>query len=292
MEIIGTAVIGRSSTANVALVDDPFVSKRHARIEWDSSQWLIQDLGSANGTSVRGRRLEGRMPLRDGDVVTAGRTEIMVRFAVVALAKNPSSSQVGNGQKGTRFKAMPLPKPSVNSCPECVGRQVCEECSGQGTVNLPNREPWRCPKCAGSGRCPNCATHVDTIVTIVELIRDGEVLQAEAATQRALMATGSEEASIRSDSSLMGMAGAGVLGLALLGPIGLAIGMGVGRLLADEEAKDSAPAAVAWKRADLFFLLAALYQRQGRPEEARRALVQAATFKEDHAPTLAALKEI
>ena len=54
--------------------DDPEakVSRRHARIVRRSGQYLIEDLGSTNGTFInRGRRLlpGDRQPLRDGDEI-------------------------------------------------------------------------------------------------------------------------------------------------------------------------------------------------------------------------------
>ncbi len=66
--------------------DDPEakVSRRHARIMRRNSQYLIEDLGSTNGTFInRGRRLlpGDRQPLRDGDEIIVGKT--FLRFHVV-----------------------------------------------------------------------------------------------------------------------------------------------------------------------------------------------------------------
>jgi len=60
----------------------------------------------------------------------------------------------------------------------------------------------------------------------------------------------------------------------------------------DTYARESASEKVAWKRADLLFLLAAIYLRQGREEEARRTLVQVATIYPNHAPTRAILENL
>ncbi len=66
--------------------DDPEakVSRRHARIMRRKEQYLIEDLGSTNGTFInRGRRLlpGDRQPLRDGDEIIVGKT--FLRFHVV-----------------------------------------------------------------------------------------------------------------------------------------------------------------------------------------------------------------
>lgn len=66
--------------------DDPEakVSRRHARISLSDGQYLIEDLGSTNGTFVnRGRRLApgNRYPIKDGDEIIVGKT--FLRFRVL-----------------------------------------------------------------------------------------------------------------------------------------------------------------------------------------------------------------
>ena len=66
--------------------DDPEakVSRRHARISLNDGQYLIEDLGSTNGTFVnRGRRLApgNRYPIKDGDEIIVGKT--FLRFRVL-----------------------------------------------------------------------------------------------------------------------------------------------------------------------------------------------------------------
>jgi pSer/pThr/pTyr-binding forkhead associated (FHA) protein len=59
--------------------DDPEakVSRRHARIQFLNNQYLIEDLGSTNGTFVnRGPRLApgAKQQLRNGDEIIVGKT--------------------------------------------------------------------------------------------------------------------------------------------------------------------------------------------------------------------------
>jgi pSer/pThr/pTyr-binding forkhead associated (FHA) protein len=66
--------------------DDPEakVSRRHARISVRDGNYLIEDLGSTNGTFVnRGRRLApgDRSPLKDGDEIIVGKTFLRFRVA-------------------------------------------------------------------------------------------------------------------------------------------------------------------------------------------------------------------
>jgi sigma-B regulation protein RsbU (phosphoserine phosphatase) len=70
-------VIGRSPDCDVVL-RNATVSRRHAEIRNEGERWVVEDLGSKNGTGVNGRPLAGPTPLHDGDVVTFGR--IGLRF--------------------------------------------------------------------------------------------------------------------------------------------------------------------------------------------------------------------
>jgi hypothetical protein len=63
-------VIGRDSDCDVALSDDS-VSRRHARLVSRDGAWIIQDLGSTNGTLLNGEPV-GRCELRPGDRLQLG----------------------------------------------------------------------------------------------------------------------------------------------------------------------------------------------------------------------------
>jgi pSer/pThr/pTyr-binding forkhead associated (FHA) protein len=73
----GGFVIGRAAGCEVRL-DDPLVSRRHARVVSAEVGTAIEDLGSANGIYVNGRRREGITPLHPGDVIQLGGTVWMV----------------------------------------------------------------------------------------------------------------------------------------------------------------------------------------------------------------------
>jgi S-DNA-T family DNA segregation ATPase FtsK/SpoIIIE len=75
----GNSVIGRAVGVDV-LLNDPLVSKRHARVEVDQTVELV-DLNSANGLIVDGGLVQ-RVRVAPGQVVTIGDSE--VSFTVVA----------------------------------------------------------------------------------------------------------------------------------------------------------------------------------------------------------------
>ncbi|MET9326827.1 ATP-binding cassette domain-containing protein [Tsukamurella sp. NPDC003166] len=73
----GQMTIGRTPDNDIAL-GDMLVSRRHARLLTGPQGLVIEDLGSANGTQVNGRRIAGPTALRDGDLVTIGNSDLIV----------------------------------------------------------------------------------------------------------------------------------------------------------------------------------------------------------------------
>lgn len=70
--------VGRSLQADVVLADDPTVSRVHVRLERIGGCWTLVDDGlSRNGTWVGGRRVVGRVPLRDRDSIRLGATSLV-----------------------------------------------------------------------------------------------------------------------------------------------------------------------------------------------------------------------
>ena len=54
-------------------VDEPLVSRRHARLERRGEAWVVVDLGSTNFTRVNGERVHRERELVHGDELTLGR---------------------------------------------------------------------------------------------------------------------------------------------------------------------------------------------------------------------------
>ena len=72
--------IGRHPSCEVALPDDPEVSRVHAELECMHGEWTLVDDGrSRNGSFVNGERVHGRRRLRDGDTLGIGRTLVVFR---------------------------------------------------------------------------------------------------------------------------------------------------------------------------------------------------------------------
>jgi hypothetical protein len=67
--------LGRSRECDVVL-DDPNVSRKHAEIRPRGGAWVVTDLGSTNGVSVNGRRINGPEVVKAGDEIELGTSKI------------------------------------------------------------------------------------------------------------------------------------------------------------------------------------------------------------------------
>jgi diguanylate cyclase (GGDEF)-like protein len=70
--------LGRHASSDIVF-DDDGVSRRHARLVRDAEGYVLEDLGSANGTFVQGAKIE-RHRLQDGQVFQLG-PNVMFRYA-------------------------------------------------------------------------------------------------------------------------------------------------------------------------------------------------------------------
>jgi DNA-binding winged helix-turn-helix (wHTH) protein len=75
----GTHDIGRDPACAV-WIEASGVSRRHARIHIDSGGTAtVEDLGSTNGTFLKGVRVDGAAPLSDGDAIQIGAADAVFR---------------------------------------------------------------------------------------------------------------------------------------------------------------------------------------------------------------------
>jgi DNA-binding winged helix-turn-helix (wHTH) protein len=74
----GENVIGRDESATL-WIDDSLVSRRHARIVIDEKGATLEDLGSKNGTLLKGKRIHAPAKLADQDLITVGPASMVFR---------------------------------------------------------------------------------------------------------------------------------------------------------------------------------------------------------------------
>jgi DNA-binding winged helix-turn-helix (wHTH) protein len=92
----GENVIGRAPEA-VVWIDHSSVSRRHARVVIAANGPMLEDLGSKNGTRVRGKRISGRIPIADGDTIEIGPASLLFKVFNQTDSTASASSVSGSG---------------------------------------------------------------------------------------------------------------------------------------------------------------------------------------------------
>ena len=70
--------LGRSQDSTIVL-DDDYVSSRHARFFPRDGQWLVEDLGSTNGTYLDRTKVTSPTPVKIGVPIRIGKTVVELR---------------------------------------------------------------------------------------------------------------------------------------------------------------------------------------------------------------------
>jgi predicted component of type VI protein secretion system len=110
--------IGRDST-NEITINDAEVSRRHARLTFQGGKFVLEDLGSTNGTFVNGQRLAGPRVLKAGEVVSFGEQIVLVfeasTFDPAATIASPRATAVPSVSRP--ISAPPPPAEYAGSVP-------------------------------------------------------------------------------------------------------------------------------------------------------------------------------
>lgn len=69
-------ILGREETCDI-VIQDAEVSRRHCQISWEGNAYVIQDLGSTNGTFVNGSQITVPRVLTNGDTIGLGQTTLI-----------------------------------------------------------------------------------------------------------------------------------------------------------------------------------------------------------------------
>lgn len=90
--------IGRSEECDIALPDRQ-VSRFHARLSWQGEQFVVEDLGSKNGTRVNGQEVKTPVGLNDGDEI-----QIALRFKLAFVDAGATTPlTIADGEQGLRL---------------------------------------------------------------------------------------------------------------------------------------------------------------------------------------------
>jgi len=133
----GETVLGRSPDCHIT-IEDPLISRQHARIVVEHGTVTFHDLGSRNGSRINGRPVSGSQVLADQDRVRLGAQELVFfRMETSQFAPRSTGAMRLCGRCKTPFPEGPL------VCPHCghAVTAVREEETVPG-ISVPVRRAW------------------------------------------------------------------------------------------------------------------------------------------------------
>jgi predicted component of type VI protein secretion system len=122
----GDTLVGRSANCQVTL-DDPLVSREHARIRIQGASASVEDLGSRNGVQLAGQSIVGAAPLASGDRIRIG-TQDLVFLELPANAERPTRGATRQTGFMVHCAACARAYPAeLVACPTCGSKDRLEE---------------------------------------------------------------------------------------------------------------------------------------------------------------------
>jgi pSer/pThr/pTyr-binding forkhead associated (FHA) protein len=115
-----TTVIGRGDDCEVQLADER-ASRNHSRVVLDTSQmvpgttiplkrYMVEDLGSSNGTSLNGDTLQSSQQVEDGQVIGVGGTRLLFTLREFGSAEEALKeiTRIGQGSLADAASHWPM----------------------------------------------------------------------------------------------------------------------------------------------------------------------------------------
>ncbi len=133
----GVTYIGRSEECEVT-IEDPLVSRKHARILFEGDDVTLEDLESRNGVRVNGKQIKSSQTLVDGDRVRIGTQDFV--FCRVQQKVDRQSKTTGVLRLCSQCKA-PYAR-EVVSCPNCGAIEATDEETLSGAFGPASQYSW------------------------------------------------------------------------------------------------------------------------------------------------------
>lgn len=129
-------VIGRSPECHIT-IEDPLISRKHARVAIRGDEAYVADLGSRNGVRVNGRLIKDReQKLREGDRLRIGTQELVFS----AQRTEQRTARPTGYMRVCHACGTPFPE-GTPECPHCGALVVADEDTVSG-VMVDSRRSW------------------------------------------------------------------------------------------------------------------------------------------------------
>lgn len=164
----GDTLVGRSANCQVTL-DDPLVSREHARIRIQGTSAVVEDLGSRNGVQLGGQPIAGSAPLGNGDRIRIG-TQELVFLELPANAERPARGATRQTGFMCHCAACARAFPAeLVACPACGSGERVEEDTLTGNA----RRDWGLELAAEAVMRARAAGVVDDLERVLSHARLG-----------------------------------------------------------------------------------------------------------------------
>lgn len=134
----GATILGRSSDCHVT-IEDPLVSRHHARIVLEGDRAVVYDLNSRNGVKVNGASVKDPVELKDGDRLRIGTQELV--FCRVEAAPAQASAKTTGFLRHCARCRMPYPQ-EAGACPSCGATEALDEETLSGQFGAAAQQIW------------------------------------------------------------------------------------------------------------------------------------------------------
>ena len=139
----GAIRVGREEDMDI-LIDNPSVSRRQTEIRREGDGWVVEDLGSSNGTFLRGEKIEGPQPIVAGDEIGFGKFSIVFDKVVgdqPAVAGQSQAQPAMGGFEGTMHIQAHEVKELLKDSDRKRRAQVAWESGGQRGTHYLSESP-------------------------------------------------------------------------------------------------------------------------------------------------------
>src|SRR5690606_2214408 len=113
--------LGRHPSNSIQLLDK-IVSKEHCVVVQQGNEYVLQDLGSLNGTFINGERVAGERALRDGDEIALGSTRAVFHLDMSRLPVPPPGQATATARQWPYSGQPSQPQPAPVPMPSLAGR--------------------------------------------------------------------------------------------------------------------------------------------------------------------------
>src|SRR5688500_14598593 len=119
-----TITLGRTKGCMVT-IEDRHLSRNHAEIQFDGEAWVLRDRESVNGTFLNGTRVRSIAPLKDGERIKLGDTEVV--FGKDASASRPVSSTSMRAVPAASLLRQAAPVPTRDTIVQELAMELLED---------------------------------------------------------------------------------------------------------------------------------------------------------------------